>query len=81
MNEHELESLIMTTLANAGGFVDFRTIEQAVAQAEFAKGWSDTVRCSYVRGAVGRMIRDGRIVRMKNTAKYKIGDETLNIFQ
>lgn len=79
MDEHELESFIMETLANAGGWVDFIQIDKALAAKD--TGWKDGVRQSYLRGAVGRMLRDGRIVREKNCARYKIGDETLNLFQ
>ena len=79
MNEHELESFIMETLANAGGFVDFGTLDKALAAK--CKDWKDGVRQSYLRGAVGRMIRDGRVVREKNAARYRIGDETLNLFK
>lgn len=79
MNEHELESFIMATLANADGWVDFIQIDKALAAK--GTGWKDGVRQSYLRGAVGRMIRDGRIIREKNRGRYKIGDETLNLFQ
>ena len=79
MTEHELEQFILNTLANAGAWVDFNTLDKALAAQN--KDWRDTVRQSYLRGAVGRMIRDGRVMREKHCAHYKIGDETLNLFQ
>jgi len=78
MSEHELEAFVMNTLANDGGWLDFYALDKALAAAN--KEWSETVRRSYLRGAVGRLLRDGRIIREKHQARYKIGEEILDLF-
>ena len=80
MNDHELEQFILNYLANHSvAWVDFYELDTALAVA--AKDWKEEVRKSYLRGALGRMIHTGQIVREKKLAKYKIGDETMSLFQ
>ena len=79
MTEHELETFTMNYLANhPDAWIDFYELDAALAKV--AKDWKEEVRRSYLRGALGRMIRDGRVTREKKLAKYKIGDETMNLF-
>lgn len=79
MTEHDLEQFILNYLANhPDAWIDFYELDAALAKV--AKDWKEEVRKSYLRGALGRMIRDGRAKRDKRLAKYQIGDETLNLF-
>ena len=80
MTEHELESWIMRTLAAQGAdWMAFTQLDEALYQ-RVKQMWRDEVRRSYLRGALGRMLHDGRIERDKYAAKYKISTEQTNLF-
>ena len=80
MTEHDLESLIMKILAAAGdAWTTFSQIDQALYR-EVKQAWRDEVRRSYLRGALGRMIADGRVERDRYLAKYRISGEELELF-
>ena len=80
MNEHELEQFILNYLANhPDAWIDFYELDTALANE--ARDWKEEVRKSYLRGALGRLLHAGQIVREKKLAKYKMGDETMNLFQ
>ena len=77
MQTNELNAWIYRVLAQAGRFMTFDELDQMLAKE--VKEWSDALRRSYLRGELGRMIRNGQIVRDAHTAKYKIGDD-INLF-
>lgn len=73
MLEHELNSWLYRTLATEGDYLSFEQLDQRLAKEE--KGWTESLRRSYLRGELGRMIRSGQIERDPNAARYKIIDE------
>ena len=78
MTEHELEQFILNTLANAGTWMTFPALDEALYRAD--KTWRDEVRRSYLRGAIGRMITDGRIERDRHLAKYRTAPQQADLF-
>ena len=78
MQVNELNSWIYRTLAETGDFLTFDQMDGMLANEE--KFWSDALRRSYLRGELGRMIRNGSVVRDKNAARYRISDE-VGLFQ
>lgn len=78
MQVNELNSWIYRTLAEIGDYLTFDQLDGMLAKE--AKDWSDALRRSYLRGELGRMIRNGSAVRDKNAARYKISDE-IGLFQ
>jgi hypothetical protein len=73
-----MNGLIMRALAASNDYMSFDELDHAVA-AE-AKHLKPEVRRSLLRGELGRMIQSGQIVRMKNFARYKISEETIDLF-
>ena len=81
MTEHELEQFILNYLANhPDAWVDFYELDAALAADPKGKTWKEEVRKSYLRGALGRTIRNGRVKRDRKLAKYQTCDETMNLF-
>ena len=79
MTDHELETFILNYLANhPDAWIDFYELDAALAKAD--KTVKEEVRKSLLRGAIGRMLHRGTIVREKKLAKYRIGEETMNLF-
>ena len=78
MQVNELNSWIYRTLAETGDYMTFDQLDRMLAKE--AKDWSDALRRSYLRGELGRMIRNGSAIRDKNAARYKISDE-VGLFQ
>ena len=81
--ENEIENFVMRALANASeysadGWITFEQLDRLMAKEK--KDWSEAVRRSYLRGAVGNLLRSGQAVRDKFTPKYKISEETLQLF-
>ena len=78
MQTTELNGWIYRTLAEIGDYLTFDQLDQILSGE--TKDWSDALRRSYLRGELGRMIRNGSVIRDKNAAKYKISDE-VGLFQ
>ena len=78
MLEHELNSWIYRTLAQERVYLSFEQLDQRLAKEE--KSWTESLRRSYLRGELGRMIRNGSAIRDKNAARYRISDE-VGLFQ
>lgn len=78
MTDHELEQFILNTLANAADWLTFAQLDEALYRAD--KTWRDEVRRSYLRGALGRMIADGRIERDRYLAKYRASAQQADLF-
>lgn len=80
MEEHELETCVMNALANKpDDWTDFQELDRQLKAVR--PDLKDELRRSLLRGAVGRMIRDGRAIRDKKFARYRIGDQTLKLFE
>lgn len=77
MLEHELNNWIYRTLAEAADYLSFDQLDQRLAKEE--KSWTESLRRSYLRGELGRMLHRNQIVRDPNAARYKIVDE-FNLF-
>lgn len=77
MLDHELNSWIYRTLAQERDYLSFEQLDQRLAKEE--KSWTESLRRSYLRGELGRMLRSGQIIRDPNAARYKIVDE-FNLF-
>ena len=78
MNEHELEQFILNYLANhPDAWISFEDLDKLLANE--APEWSETIRRSYLRGEVGRMLRSGQIKRKKTSAEYQLSDD-VNLF-
>ena len=73
MQPNELNSWIYRILAENGGYLTFDQLDRMLAPEE--KTWTDALRRSYLRGELGRMIRNGSVIRDENEAKYRISDE------
>ena len=73
MLEHELNSWLYRTLAQERVYLSFEQLDQRLAKEE--KSWTESLRRSYLRGELGRMIRSGQVERDPNAARYKIIDE------
>lgn len=78
MLEHELNSWLYRTLATEGDYLSFDQLDQRLAKEE--KSWTESLRRSYLRGELGRMLRSGQIIRDPNAARYKISDDDINLF-
>lgn len=78
MLEHELNSWLYRTLATEGDYLSFDQLDQMLAKEE--KSWTESLRRSYLRGELGRMLRSGQIIRDLNAARYKISDDDINLF-
>ena len=77
MNEHELNSFLYRTLAQSGDWMTFDQLDRLLAKA--APELRCEVRRSMLRGELGRMIRNGSILRDKRQPSYRIGDD-VNLF-
>ena len=78
MDYNELNAWIYRQLASdADAWLRFEDLEKLLAKE--TPEWTDTIRRSYLRGEVGRMIRSGQIVRKKTSAEYQIGQD-VNLF-
>lgn len=77
MQTNELNAWIYRVLTQNGQFMSFDQLDQMLAKE--TKDWSNELRRSYLRGELGRMIRNGQIVREKGVARYKIGED-VNLF-
>lgn len=83
MNEHELEQFVLNYLANhPDAWIDFYELDAALAAhlKTRKESMGDEVRKSYLRGTIGHLLHYGSVIRDKKLAKYKIGDETMNLF-
>ena len=78
MQVNELNGWIYRTLAEIDDYMTFDQLDQILAKE--TNDWSDALRRSYLRGELGRMIRNGSVNRDKNAARYKISDE-VGLFQ
>lgn len=79
MEPNKLNSWIYRTLAaDANAWLSFDELDKLLARE--TPEWTDTIRRSYLRGEVGRMLRAGQIIRKKTSAEYQLGDD-VNLFQ
>lgn len=78
MQTNELNGWIYRTLAENGDYLTFDQIDRMLERE--TKDWTDALRRSYLRGELGRMIRNGSVIRDKNAARYRISDE-VGLFQ
>ena len=78
MEQDKLNNWIYRTLAaDADSWMTFDQLDQLLAKD--APDWTESVRRSYLRGELGRMIHSGQIVRKKNSAEYQLGED-VNLF-
>lgn len=78
MDYNELNTWIYRQLAaDADAWLRFEDLDKLLAKE--TPEWTDTIRRSYLRGELGRMIRSGQIVRKKTSAEYQIGQD-VNLF-
>lgn len=79
MEQNKLNSWIYRQLAAAAdAWLSFDELDKLLTKE--TPDWTDTVRRSYLRGEVGRMLRAGQIIRKKTSAEYQLGDD-VNLFQ
>lgn len=80
MDYNELNTWIYRQLAaDASAWLSFEELDKRLAQEVPLKEWTESLRRSYLRGEIGRMIRNGQIKRKPNTAEYQLGDD-VNLF-
>ena len=78
MDYNELNSWIYRTLsADADAWISFEDLDKMLIRE--APEWTESIRRSYLRGEVGRMLRSGQIKRKKTSAEYQLSDD-VNLF-
>ena len=78
MEHSNLNAWIYRQLAaDADAWMSFDELDKMLAKE--TPEWTDTIRRSYLRGEVGRMIHSGQIVRKKTSAEYQLGQD-VNLF-
>ena len=78
MGYDELNTWIYRQLAaDASAWLSFEALDKLLAKD--APDWSESIRRSYLRGELGRMLRSGQIIRKKTSAEYQLGDD-VNLF-
>lgn len=78
MDYNNLNTWIYRQLAaDADAWLSFEDLDKLLAKD--APDWSESIRRSYLRGEIGRMLRSGQIKRKKTSAEYQLSDD-VNLF-